>query len=88
MAGNGVDRALADPRLLDGAADWDAIHVSVAAHLTTAGLAFPLSGGARTMLAGWDPDATWWLNDVLSLTSPPEVWRRMNRDPFGWIQGQ
>jgi hypothetical protein len=57
------------------AADWDAVHVSVAGYLTTAGIAIPAGGGACTMLAGWDPDATWWLNDVLSLTSPPEDWR-------------
>jgi hypothetical protein len=70
------------------AADWDAIHVSVAGYLTAAGGAIPASGGARTMLAGWDPDATWWLNDVLSLTSPPEIWRNAGLAPFGWIQAQ
>ena len=60
------------------ATDWDAIHVSVAGYLATAGVATPVGAaagsaagaGARTMLAGWDPDATWWLNDVLSLTGP------------------
>ena len=83
-----MDRALAIPDYASVAVDWDAVHVSVAGYLTTAGIAVPAGDGARTMLAGWDPDATWWLNDVLSLTSPPEVWRRMNRDPFGWIQGQ
>jgi hypothetical protein len=70
------------------AADWDAIHVSVAGYLTAAGGAIAASGGARTMLAGWDPDATWWLNDVLSLTSPPEIWRNAGQAPFGWIQAQ
>jgi hypothetical protein len=70
------------------AADWDAIHVSVAGYLTTAGIAIPAGGGARTMLAGWDPDATWWLNDVLSFTSPPEDWREDNQAPFGWIQAK
>lgn len=48
------------------AANWDAIHVAVAGYLTTAGLDLPVSGNARTMLAGWDPDATWWLGDVLT----------------------
>jgi hypothetical protein len=70
------------------AADWDAVHVSVAGYLTTAGTAIPAGGGARTMLAGWDPDATWWLNDVLSLTSPPEDWRKTTRHPFDWTQAQ
>lgn len=68
--------------------DWDAVHVSVAGYLTTAGIAIPAAGGARTMLAGWDPDATWWLNDVLSFTSPSEDWREDDQAPFGWIQAQ
>ena len=75
------------PDYAAAAADWDAIHVSVAGYLTTAGLDLPV-GGARTILAGWDPDATWWLTDVLSLTSPPETWRNDHRDPFGWIRSQ
>jgi hypothetical protein len=37
--------------------DWDAVHLTVAGYLTTAGIAIP-AGGARTMLAGWDPDAS------------------------------
>jgi hypothetical protein len=70
------------------AADWDAIHVSVAGYLTTAGVAVPTADGARTMLAGWDPDATWWLSDVLALASPPEVWRADDKAAFGWVQAQ
>jgi hypothetical protein len=67
------------------AADWDAVHVSVAGYLTTAGVAIPVGDGARTMLAGWDPDATWWLTDVLSPTGPPEDWRADDQAPFGWV---
>jgi hypothetical protein len=70
------------------AADWDAVHVSVAGYLTTAGIAIPAGGGTRTMLAGWDPDATWWINDVLSSTSPLGDWREGRRAPFGWTQAQ
>ena len=70
------------------AADWDAVHVSVAGYLPTAGIAIPAGDGAYTMLAGWDPDATWWLNDVLSLTSPPEDWREDDQAPFGWTRIQ
>ncbi len=36
------------------------------------------------MLAGWDPDATWWLNDILSITSPPQDWRKDGQAPSGW----
>jgi hypothetical protein len=68
------------------AADWDAIHVSVAGYLTTAGIAIPAARGACTMLAGWDPDATWWLNDVLSFSSAPEDWREDGRASCRWRQ--
>jgi hypothetical protein len=58
------------------ARDYDAVHVSVLGYLTTAGAA--LSAGpddeARTLLAGWDPDATWWLTDSLAAAGPPETW--------------
>lgn len=76
------------PDYAAAAADWDAVHVSVAGYLTTAGIAIPAGDGACTMLAGWDPDATWWLNDVLSLTSPPEDWREDDQAPFGWTRTQ
>jgi hypothetical protein len=66
------------------AADWDAVHVSIAGYLTTAGIAIPMSGSASTMLAGWHPDAAWWLNDVLSFTGPPEDWRVSDRASPGW----
>jgi hypothetical protein len=66
------------------AADWDAIHLTVGGYLTTAGIAVPIGANARTMLAGWDPDATWWLNDVLSFTGPREDWLTDDHAPFGW----
>ena len=68
------------------AADLDAVHVSVAGYLTTAGIAILVGDGACTMLAGWDPDATWWLTDALSSTSQSEDWRTDDQAPFGWTQ--
>ncbi len=68
------------------AADWDAVHVCVAGYLTTAGIAIPIGDGASTMLAGWDPDATWWLTDALSLAGAPQDWRADQRAPLGWTQ--
>jgi hypothetical protein len=59
------------------AADWDAVHVSVAGYLTTATRALPLAGAdTATVLAGWDPDQTWWLTDVLQQAGPSEHWTR------------
>lgn len=58
------------------AADWDAVHLSVTGYLTTATRGLPLGNGdGATMLAGWNPDQTWWLNDILrSTATDPERW--------------
>lgn len=62
-------------------ADWDAVHLSVAGYLTTATRTVPLADGeAATVLAGCDPDQTWWLNDILSAPTAPAQWWR-SRSP-------
>jgi hypothetical protein len=63
------------------AAEVDAVHVSVAAWLGTAGRAVDVPGTtAATVLAGWDPDATWWLTDVVESGHPTD-WVRTEEDP-------
>jgi hypothetical protein len=65
------------------AADYDGVHLTLRGYLTTAGRALaarPSAGpsGAvleRTVLAGWDPDETYWLNDVLRPGAGPSDWR-------------
>jgi hypothetical protein len=66
------------------AADYDAVHLTVAAYLTTAGRALPVSGDAATMLAGWDPDLTYWLGDVLEQAGSPSRWVEDEAAPLGW----
>jgi hypothetical protein len=61
------------PDYAAAAADYDAIHLSVGGYLTTAGRAWPV-GQARTLLAGWDPDETYWLADTLTAGGPPLRW--------------
>jgi hypothetical protein len=65
------------------AADYDAIHVSIAGYLATAGRALPV-GDARTIMAGWDPDQTFWLTDVLAYAGPATHWVDQDRQPLGW----
>ncbi|MFD1520291.1 hypothetical protein [Pseudonocardia yunnanensis] len=57
------------------AADHDAVHLSVAAYLVAPGRALEVEGGA-TVVAGWDPDATFWLADVLAPVGEPVIWER------------
>ena len=66
------------------AEEWDAVHLSVAGYLTTATRALPLGDGdSATVLAGFSPDQTWWLTDVLAtMASHPESWHCTD-DPNG-----
>ncbi len=61
--------------------DWDAVHLTVAGYLTTATRALPLAGAdAATVLAGWNPDQTWWLTDILTTTADPQPWHNNSND--------
>lgn len=51
--------------------DWDAVHISVGAYLTSAYRAWPTRDGA-TFLAGWDPDQTAWLTSAITIGTPSE----------------
>ena len=54
-------------------ADYDAVHLTVLAYLSTAGRALACRGGA-TVLGGWEPDVTYWLTDQLSQAEPLTTW--------------
>jgi hypothetical protein len=64
------------------ASDYDAVHLTAAGYLTTAGWAVPV-GEARTVLAGWNPDETYWLADVLTHAGPAAHWERQE-DMLTW----
>ena len=66
------------------ATECDAVHLTVDAYLATAGRALAVPGtDARTVLAGWDPDATWWLTQLFDLGEPTR-WRRLDDEPPRW----
>jgi hypothetical protein len=54
--------------------DVDAVHLSVAGYLSTAGRAIPVTNELSTVLAGWDPDQTYWLRDVRVQDTDPQSW--------------
>jgi hypothetical protein len=82
----GQDLEWAIPDFHAVAADYDAVHLSVAGYLSTAGRAIP-AGDANTTLAGWDPDATWWLTDSPRRVDPPVLWITTGEaEPFTWAQ--
>jgi hypothetical protein len=71
------------PRWPAVAADWDGVYLSVAGYLSTAGRLLP-AGSARTLLAGWNPDETYWLADVIASLGEAQAWRNASREPLGW----
>jgi hypothetical protein len=62
------------PDYLAIASDFDAIHLTVAGYLTTAGRAVDVGSDAASVLAGWDPDKTYFFIDPLSRAGPPQRW--------------
>lgn len=56
------------------ARDVDAVHLTVAGYLSTAGCAVPVDGDAATVLAGWNPDCTYWLKDIARDATSREIW--------------
>jgi hypothetical protein len=67
------------------AVDVDAVHLTVDGYLSTAGRALPvdvpaLGRPARTLLGGWDPDATWWFTDAPTGLGEATDWRRQAQD--------
>lgn len=66
------------------AADFDAVHLTVHGYLSTPGIAIPLlAHPGATVLAGWDPDATFWLrHDHITIDDDPTEWRRTPDEPW------
>ncbi len=74
------------PDWADVAADFDGVHLTVAGYLTSAGRTLRV-GQEATMLAGWNPDQTFWLNDVLRDAGPTTQWQRQ-ADSAHWTPGR
>lgn len=80
----GWDGAWAVPDWEVVATEYDGVHLTVDGYLSAAGRAVPVAvpgtRPVRTMLAGWDPDATWWLTDLLADLGQPTDWRRRDEE--------
>jgi hypothetical protein len=67
--------------------DHDGVHLSVIAYLAGAGRALPTRHG-QTVLAGFDPDLTYWLTDNPIETSQPNTWKALDDEGRRrWVPG-
>lgn len=74
----GLDGAWLIPDWRAVAEDFDVVHLTVTGYLRTAGRALE-AGSAHAVLAGWNPDESFWLTDVLETGSAPTDWRRADQ---------
>ncbi|QUH04688.1 hypothetical protein HUO13_31445 [Saccharopolyspora erythraea] len=81
----GVDGRWLLPDYAAAGRDFDAVHLTTWGYLTTAGEAVE-AGDAGTVLAGWNPDETYWLTDRLQVSGPTEHWTRDEAHESPWVR--
>ncbi|MET4062040.1 hypothetical protein ABIB35_003619 [Arthrobacter sp. UYP6] len=68
------------------AGEWDAVHLSTLGYLSSAGRALHLDEEWASVIAGWDPDRTIWLTDVVrEIERPRQHWHRAQQGD-AWTQ--
>lgn len=68
------------------AAECDAVHLTVAAYLS-AGTAIPVDSDTASVIAGWNPDETYWFTDRVRLVDAVEPWRFIDRERWEAVSG-
>jgi hypothetical protein len=68
------------------AGDFDAVHLTVSGYLSAAGRDLAVSPGRGSVIAGWAPDTTYWLTDILAITGPVTDWA-LDEDDNRWHPG-
>lgn len=69
------------PDWLAVAEEYDAVHLTVSGYLATSGRALMLEEGVATFVAGWNPDESYWLNDIVELAGAPAQWEASDHHP-------
>ena len=63
------------------AEDFDAVHLTVSGYLAISGRPLFLDVETATFVAGWAPDETYWLTDILDISGPGLEWESMRNHP-------
>ncbi|QXQ10159.1 hypothetical protein [Paeniglutamicibacter sp. Y32M11] len=68
------------------ARDYDGVHLGVAAYLLTAGESIEVDAERASMVAGWNPDQTYWFTDEARLQLDSLTWECLdaNSDDATW----
>ncbi|MBM7781763.1 hypothetical protein [Arthrobacter tumbae] len=67
--------------------EWDAVHLTGLGYLSSAGQALPVDSDTSSVIAGWDPDRTFWLTDVArEWETPRQAWHRPSPQEEAWTQ--
>jgi hypothetical protein len=56
------------------AEDYDVVHLTMNGYLATSGRALGVNPENATFVAGWNPDTSYWLTDVLEICGSPLPW--------------
>ena len=70
----GRDGAWVIPDWAKVADHYDAVHLQVGAYLSAAGTAIPVDEHTATVIAGWNPDETYWFTPNVRYIDDPERW--------------
>ena len=65
------------------AAEADAVHLTVLGYLTAATRPIDVDGERATVLAGWNPDETFWFRGTLARPTDEQRWVRADE---GWVR--
>lgn len=76
----GLDRRWLLPDWSAVAKDYDAVHLTVNGYLRISGRALPVDADSATFVAGWNPDVSFWLSDVLEVVDSPQLWSAERRN--------
>lgn len=72
----GRDGRWAMPDWSKVAAKADGVHLSVAGYLAAAGVALDTGDGAASVIAGWNPDETYWFRGTVGRPAGKQRWAR------------
>jgi len=70
------------PDWLRVAEHYNAVHLQVQAYLCAAGTAIPITEHTASVIAGWNPDQTYWFTPEIAWSGDPVRWER--REDDGW----